>query len=212
MNKAIVYAIGVLGAVGITILPSNISYAQGRAVQVPPVVATQQPPQPHEIKFGHSRTLAYEVGNEQPPIPIGRLAVNRGTILYRPDGGFELWGVLDGIAFSYRHLHQVDGTVLEDKLTLNKGDYEVRLVNRPTKGLNDRANVNGVDVGLDGSNFYEKPFPTGQWKNLSLKERLHRTFKDWEQRLNIGAVKTEAERLKVPQQKLLESLDAFVVK
>ena len=208
MNKAAVYVVGVAGAIAATIMPADISYAQ-RAISPPaPAAGAPEPP----IKFGEGRTLTYKIENER-PIPRLRGIDDHGKITLSKNGGFKIGGVLGGIEFDHYHEHGADGRVHLDMLTLTKGGHRVQFYDRPPQSkLTDLAVVNGVAVDLGSSDFYETKGPTQLWKNLSLYDRLRSLFRDWIEKLNVGKIKAEAERLKTPPAKSRESLDEFVKK
>lgn len=206
MNKVTTFGLGLVGAIGTVVTPADVSYAQVRGH--PPATVGSAQSQP--IKFGLDKTLTYKIG-EHVPRSNFRGIDPIGTIYYIRDGGFELGGVLNGIQFDYSHSHGPDGKIAYDNLTLTKADYRVIFHNLPPQSMDqDWAQIGDVVVMLDSSGFYEGHSSDKPWEKLSLKERLHRTFKEWEAKLNIGAVKAEAERLKTPEPELRKSLDVLV--
>ena len=202
MNKVTV--LGLVGAIAATVAPADVSYAQGKA-GYPLATVSSAPTQP--IKFGDGRTLTYEINQEIP----------NGTVYYFPDGSFKLKGFLDGFRFVYLHEHGPNETVVKDVLTLIKNGVEVQLHNIPpeNRDLKDYAVIDGATVPFDGPDFYEKPLSRLPYDKPTMndrlsREKLHGFFSEWTKKLNIGAVKREAERLKTPKEKLLKSLEVLV--
>lgn len=207
MNKGIAFGLSLASAVYAAIAPSDVSYAQGKVV--PPVAGAPQPSpvQPQPIKFGDDSTVIYVLGKLAPAGSFRDIRQNYGNIFYKPNGGFELGGVLSRIEFDWKHEHDMQGKAHLDTLVLTKGDSKVSFYDRaPHIILPDYATINGVNVELPNSSFYESEGRTG-----TIPERLRQLFKEWKKQLNIGAVKSEAERLKTPERTLLESLDAFKI-
>ena len=194
------------------IAPADVSYAQGKAVSPPPVAgsAQPQPTQPREIKLGDGKTLVYEIGLLSPQDSWRSTSKVYGKIYYKPDGGFELGGVLRGIEFDYEHSHYPDGSVNRDVLALTTGGKKFNFIDEsPSSKFKDSARINRVVIQFDSSNFYEGQVSNKPWATLTQYEKLRHIYQKWRERLNVGAIKAEAERLKIPEKKLLESLEVL---
>ena len=91
MDKATIFTLGLIGSIGVAVVPADYSYAQGKTGYSAAATApAPQPKQPQPIKFGDVKTLTYVVGKyptaatTPAPQPIkGGLDV--GTIFYSAD-------------------------------------------------------------------------------------------------------------------------------